>query len=524
MIRSYFRPAALLFLTVPAFAGMSLVLSPGVITNSVSAPGMGRQQAWRVEFQMHDWALPPTGTTIWDMNDIGATAVLLPSNILRIQDKRDSTAPSVCDLPLVGHRNVLVRIQRDPNAKRLVCELWNQHGSGYIRNIVKITGFLDWPYSGGKFGDQYTKVSLGFFRIFSSIVPDGGRPPLTAATGDLTDLKFDGDTSDSSGRHHSINFPKPVFAATPDQRPTAVIHTSGAPAWSNWVSLRAGFPATLDATASFSLADGDSSVNYRWQQMSGPTSLKWSSYTIAKPIVTGLIFGDYKFRLQVTDRSGETASAELDVGAVATDDNGVVVQANPAADLLFGPMIAFGKNPWQFQDYIALHSAMVRRSYIASLSPPSWVKNLPGTISFTPLYGTTPNQTTLNGAITASASTIVLTDATKLDFSVLPTVIQINWRGVRESVRICGAAGNTLTVCYDGRGWRQGLFNEVAAPQAWADRSEVSPAENYRDWHPLSCRLLSCRRRGRGTDCVQRRDCFSDCREYHPDREQHSLG
>ena len=464
MPRAYLKLLLLLVSCVPTFAGLSLVLTPGV-QPTVKDPSMTQQQPWRVEFQMHGWTTPNVPTNIWDMNGIAAMAELLPQNLLRFIDKRDGVAPSVCDLTLGGYSNVLVRLQRDPANMRMVCELWKYDGSAYQRGILTITGFNSWAYSDGKFGDAYTSVSLGFFRVFSTLLPDGSRAPVSASSGDVTDLKFDGNTSDHSGNGHNLIFPGAGFTQTPNQGPISIIRTDGAPAWSNWVSLRAGYPATLDGSASFSLADATSAVSYQWQQVSGPSTLRWSSRSIPKPTVTGLIFGTYRFRLLVTDAAGKTSVSDLDVGSVATDDNGVVIQSNPAADAIFGPMIAFGKNPWQYQDYIALHSAQVRSSYIQSISPPTWINNLSGAIDFTPYYGTSPNQTGLASSLAAADMSIHVLDATKLDLSVFPTVIQIDPFGTIEEVRICSSSGNTLNVCFDGRGWRQGLFSEVASPQ-----------------------------------------------------------
>ncbi len=476
MLKASLKPIFLFLLTVPAFAGLSLVLNPGVNSGVVVDPNLPASQAWRVEFQLSGWTPPSVASTnIWDLNGIGATAELLSSNTLRFLDKRDVTSPSVCDLPLTGYSDVLVRLQRDPVGMQLICELWNFDGSGYTSGTAGIVTINPWPYSGGVFGDQYTSASLGFFREFSTLVPAGSRPPVTAAVGNLTDLKFDGNTLDDSGNGNNLSFPGARFAPTPDQIPISVIKTLGAPAWSNWVSLRAGYPGSLDGTASYSLADASSAVSYQWQELSGPSVLTWSNRTAAQPVVKGLIFGDYRFLLQVTDSAGKMATSTLDVGAVATDDNGVVIQANPAADLLFGPMIAFGKNPWQYQDYIAVHSATVRSSYIKSISPPSWINNLSGTIAFAPFYYTTPRETGLSNAIGAGDTTIVLSNASVLDLSVLPTIILIGPQApAQEEVRICGVSGNTLTVCFDGRGWRQGLFSEVPTPQAWSSGTAVT--------------------------------------------------
>ena len=424
---------------------------------------------------MHDWVAPSNPTLIWDMNDIGASAGLIPSNMLRIGNKRDAPSP-FCDLPLAGYRNVLVRVQRDPVAKRFVCELWNYDGTGHTLAAFPLTSFLDWPYSGGAFGGQYTTVSLGFYRVFTSVVPDGSQPPVTAVIGDLTDLKFDGNTLDDSGHRHNVDIRAP-FVKTPDQKPIAIIKTSGAPVWSNWVSFRAGHPGVLDATASFSLADAGGKLTYQWQQLSGPTSLKWSDQTGAKPTVEGMIFGNYRFRLQITDASGTTASTELDIGAVATDDNGVVVNGNPAADLIFGPMIAFGRNPWRWQDYLTLHSASLRKPELDRISPPPWATDLSGTITYSPYWPGTPNQTTLCSAVPdGTATSITVCDISKLVGISYPAIVELaaSANGEMEEVIVDSAVGNVLHVPYNGRGFHRKQYGHVAAPQAWPKGSLVN--------------------------------------------------
>ncbi|MGA2184807.1 MAG: hypothetical protein ABSH47_17445 [Bryobacteraceae bacterium] len=184
------------------------------------------------------------------------------------------------------------------------------------------------------------------------------------------------------------------------------------------------------------------------------------------PTVTGLVFGTYTFELQVTDGDGHQSTQTLQVGVVATDANGVVMQSNPNADLLFGPMIAFGRNPWGYQDARAIYATTQRNvAYDAYPgNPPAWIQALPGTVS----YPFAPVSTILARDITATSTSIIVTDASKLDFTSLPgtpTVVYVNGLG-GEEVRICSASGNTLNVCYDGRGWRYGTPFHTAA-QSW---------------------------------------------------------
>jgi len=473
--------ALLVCASTAAFCGQSLALTPGVIALATD-PNQPQQQAWRVEFQLHDWTPPTINTndsTVWDFNGIGAASALLQTGILRISDKRD-VAPSVCDLSLGTLTNILVRVQRDPVNMRFVCELWNYDGSGYQQTAVPIASLQTWPYAGGSFGSAYTTAKIAFFRIFDTIVPDGSRPPVTADSGDITELKFDGSLNDSSGNGHNVSLSSPAFQATPNQIPIAYLKTGGAPSWSAWISLRAGFPAVLDGTSSFSLADQSSNVSYLWQQISGPSTVRWSSQRTAKPVIRGLIFGSYRFRLQVTDVAGKIATRDLDVGAVAMDNNGVVIQANPAADVIFGPMIAFGKNPWPWEDQMTLHSATVRQPALNAISPPTWINNLAGTVNYTPGGASQAAQTTLANGVSSTDTAINVADATKLDFSNLPALLMIHtpsqWSPI-EDVRICSVNGNTLTVCYDGRGWRASTYERVPTAQSWPAGSTVRQVE-----------------------------------------------
>ena len=44
----------------------------------------------------------------------------------------------------------------------------------------------------------------------------------------------------------------------------------------------------------------------------------------------------------------------------------MVVNADPNVDFLYGSMIAWGQNPWGYQDYWAAHAAALRQAdYIA---------------------------------------------------------------------------------------------------------------------------------------------------------------
>ena len=237
--------------------------------------------------------------------------------------------------------------------------------------------------------------------------------------------------------------------------------------------MRAGFPAQLDGSRSFSLADSSSQVSYQWGQVSGPTTVRWSDTTVATPTIEGLIFGTYTFQLTVKDVTGKTASTTLQVGAVATDANGVVVQADPNADKLFGPMIAFGQNPWGYADERALRATTLRSAAYDTqgLTNPTWETPLGGTVT----YKFWPIVTTLASDLSSSMTSIQVDDVSQFDLTTFPTRILVGNApyGPFEEIRICSASGNTLNVCYDGRGWRSGSYLHTAA-SSWSKGTRLN--------------------------------------------------
>ena len=460
---------SLLFLPVIAFAGQSLVLAPGVVATSPEA-NTPNSQSWRIEFQIHDWVLPPQGVYsayVFYLSGAGVAAAIYPDGTMGLIDWRDTGFNSApCRLPLSGRQNVLVRFQRDVPNKALTCEIWNSDGTGYQQANDTIISVNSWTQNGVTLGSANTNTNLGFLHLFSTIVPNGGRPPVTADSGDLLNLTFDAGPSASSISMSSGSY---VATPTPGQNPVALAKTAGAPYWNNWVSLRAGFPAQLDGSQSFSLADGSSQVTYQWQQLTGPTTVRWSDTTSGTPTIEGLIFGTYTFQLTVKDVAGSTNSATFQVGAVATDANGVVVQADPNADKLFGPMIAFGQNPWGYADERALRATTLRSAaYDAQgLTTPTWTVPLSGTVT----YNLEPTPTTTVTAISATDMSIQVNDLSNFDLSTFPTRVLLG-NAPFEEVRICSVAGNTLQVCYDGRGFRSGSSYHYTAI-AWSAGTRV---------------------------------------------------
>jgi len=474
--RTLARCVPLLF-PMLAFAGQSLVLNRAV-TIPVIDPIIPAKQSWRVEFQFHNWTIPPAGfygAVVFDIGGTGTKATISPDGRLAIEASDQLTARQPCFLSTEGISNALVRIQKDVGKMQFSCEMWNFDGTGYRNDVMQILVPQQRQGPGGQIGGGATGA-LGFLRVSTKLMPLGGRPPTTADGGDWTELKFDGNLKDSSGHnHHAVDYTG-TYMPTPNQVAFAHPMTAGAPSWSSWTSLRAGFPSQLDGSPSYSMADASSSVSYSWQQLKGPTSVIWTGRNTVNPTVEGLVFGTYEFRLTVADAAGKTASATLETGAVATDDNGVVVNADPNVDRIFGPMIAFGRNPWGLADERALAATTLRTAAYQryGLDPPTWDVPRAGTIAYrfngTASAGGTP--TTLTRAITDSDTSLAVADASLLDLASLPTRILVgSGYAAREDMRICATTATkgpaTLTVCYDGRGRPNPGDGYRTQPQAW---------------------------------------------------------
>ena len=458
-----------------AFAGQSLVLT-GSSAISVEDPVIPANQSWRIEFQIHNWTPTPAGVfsaKVFGLEGTGAIVRLYPGGILETESSDPVTQQQPCFVRIDGLTNALVRLQKNVPAMLLTCEVWNFDGTRYASQVMNISRLIPRPSGGGTIGPGAV-AALGFLRVSTTVLPLGAKPPTTADGGDWTELKFDGNLTDSSAHRHNASGSGVSFMATPNQVAVANPKTSGAPAWSNWVSLRAGYPAQLDGSASYSLADASSTVSCAWTELDGPSTVIWTNQSSPIPTLNGLVFGTYDFSLKVTDAAGNTATAKIEAGAVATDDNGVVVNADPNVDKIFGPMIAWGKNPWGYADERAMTAARLRMAaYNAQgYNPPPWANPLPGTVTYV-FNGVGPGgaqATRLSSAITSVATSISVADATPLDLSSLPTRILVGGFP-REEVHICAASAvkgpATLTVCYDGRGQSSPADGYRLAAQTW---------------------------------------------------------
>lgn len=334
-----------------------------------------------------------------------------------------------------------------------------------------------WQISGGNGSDAFhvafERICTGEAAIplWRTIPKTYGGCPLGT---ELLEWKFDGTLADSSGNGYTASISgaggtTPTYAPSLHQGVVAIIKTANAPLWSYSVPMRAGNPNQLDCTASFSQSDTSNAVSCFWQVLSGPSAPTFDSHTAYQPTLTGVVFGDYLIQLTCTDLAGDIATTSTDIGAVATDSNGVVVQASPNADFIYGPMIALGKNPWGLQDYESQQMVNLQYPYQGCCTPPKWTTNGQGTVSYTfcGIGGCSQGTGTGTGAaITATALSVNVNNASVLDLSTLPSVPTTIFVD-SEVMLICSTTGTTgaqtLTVCYNGRGVQGGGYYATAA-------------------------------------------------------------
>lgn len=415
----------------------------------------------------------------------------------------DRSGATICQANLTNFPNAIVfRYQFDSTVGsygQSTCEVWSPDGTNYNLHTVSYTGTVSYTFGNGQIATRNNNTTWMFLRVYSSLVAVGGRIPLpTDTVADDVDFTFNSTLNDRSGNARHITFsggtasyesisPAPVIA---------VAKRYAAPFWSDAPSCRAGNPCQFNAGDSFTMSETSNSLTYFWQVLTRPMGAvtRLDSHTSATPSITGMTFGEYVVQLQVTDAGGTKALDTVTVGAVATDANGVVVQANSNVEVLFGPMIAFGKNPWGYED--ERHFTGSALNYVSYQAPdangystanPSWVNPGAGTIAYKMNgLGTTGNPvTTLSSGINATDTSITVADASALDLTGLPgtpvriciassgSTIPCDYYTAHEEIRICSVSGNVLTVCFDGRGHGdQGNFGYQYAT-SWGSGSKV---------------------------------------------------
>lgn len=397
-----------------AWAYSSLVIGPGV-SGVLKVPAVAPFTSlgdYRVEFRIHDWALPSSGSVAylsWGSAYSGARYLEITfssSGAICAVDWVDilSRGNASC-ANLTGHRDVVVRVQRfgnsypsDENAPGSFQLEVQDVGGTPIQSYcyspgqnfacpIQSAGVKDWSGIAGFVGNPSTATSfsLSWLKWFSATVPPGSPYSVESTPADLADWRFEGNPNNQGTGGYNVSIGSfsrsPAYGASPSYPPTCE-------AGSQQV-FRAGYPAQLDGTTAYSL-NGNPQLTYLWQEISGPTLVRWAGQNTATPTVRQTIFGSYVFQLTVKDSDGRSGTCTVKHGFVATDDNGVVITNNGTVDTLLGSMIRFGANPWPwFDDRHKGVADLVNASLGTSLNPSRnyadfWTNTKgPGTIAVT---------------------------------------------------------------------------------------------------------------------------------------------
>lgn len=491
----------LFLLSLPCWAGSSLILGDATVTNSNVAvrPANG---TCRLEAFVHNVAaLPGANARSLGDNACGINWQWLPLNAgdVRLQLYGDRvTGGSVCQITGLQSRlsnGFYIRFQLVPNGSggEQRCQAWDLNGTRFFSATQRYTGTSGSNDRGASItgAGSGTNMSWGFVKLFTTSIGLQGRMPVHGENGDLLSWRFDGSLADSSGHGYTGSRSGSIaYATTPGQTLIqGVVKTSPAPAWTDRRTLRVGAINQLDATSSFSQADNNYKVSCDWAlNATTPSSLAlpFSDPTDnCSPTVVPSAFGDYYVTVSLRDAGGSSSSTSVHIGAANMDEAGVIESTDSNIAKIFGPMIALGWNPWGLADERHVYAHAARRSYYTaarstapsySYGTPEWDTPQTGTIQYAwngAIGSLGAAATSLTSGITNAATSIAVADASVLDLSNLPTRIQISSGDFRfEEIRICatsavnGAA--TLSVCYDGRGVDDmSALPSVLGPTAW---------------------------------------------------------
>lgn len=335
-----------LLLALPGWAAQSLTIAPSryaYATLPAESPytGMGD---WRMEFRMHNWTLPVSGSTYPAMNDGALDMRLSSSGYLTIYNWVDSIYDGVSpSISLSGRTDILVRIQRRTSAMKFTLEIWDADGTDYAVSDKTITSLGTFNLNGA-FGFPAVgwvtsaTTSLAYFRIYSTLVDLNSAPPSGVSGGDLAAWEFEGNGNDSSGNGLTVAYYNgdAVYDTTPGILPSA----------------NAGSDATRCAGVSFQLSGsgtGDSELTYAWSNVSGPNTPTITNGTTTTPTISGTVAGEYVFRLTVTDEDENSDTDDVTIGSVTTDAN-YIVTLDADVETIIGPQLMFGQGPWTWFD------------------------------------------------------------------------------------------------------------------------------------------------------------------------------
>jgi hypothetical protein len=355
-VRCAVRLLVLICLLLPAaFAGQSLVMTPGRSGRYTipSTPAFTSVSDFRMEIRIHGYSGPNSEhySNVWETGLLNIRYGLKGTNNLSVFDTSGIGLANAW-IPMGGRADAILRIQRFMSAGRFTVEIWDTEGKNYVL-LQGASPKTPRDISGRRsIGGPQTDLKIGWVRLYSKTVPVGGAPPSGFDDADLANWQLDGNTDEpTSGMNLSISgteyIDTPVYA--PVAQPRLLSDSGSASKTTEESTVRADQPLQLNGVDSYSLK-ATKGLRFSWEQLEGPSPVKWSDAATANPTVSNLVFGEYKVKLTVTDEDGDQTFKELDFGSVPTKDNGVVANPDSNVEFVFGPLLRYGASPWSWQD------------------------------------------------------------------------------------------------------------------------------------------------------------------------------
>ena len=300
---------------------------------------------WRLELRISDFQLnhPGPGHQHIFVQGTLLLRILQGSSNLSLTSFADTGSPTTT-ISIAGRSDIVVRVQRRHQERRFQIEIWDANGQNYAASREQVHDGRTADHAGPMFvgqdqnGNGAFTGKIAYLRWFSSLLPAASAAPNNIASGDLFQHEFENSLNDSGARR--INLRNGRFAPSySNTRPVAILPEP--------YTIRAGYPHQLDGSSS-------GAAQYRWEQVAGPSTLIFDNPTSPTPTITGAVFGypSYLIRLQVIDGAGQSATSTLKLGAVATNEEGVVIPPEERVSFVLGPMLRDGLSPWPFYDRI----------------------------------------------------------------------------------------------------------------------------------------------------------------------------
>lgn len=295
------------------------------------------------------------------------------------------------NLDITGKTNIVLRMQRDPSQTldssngtiKAHMEVWDADGTGRVAkspgdNATPIDASTTQSFSVGT-----SDVEFHWIKVYSTLTEVGVNSPLPDphGTGDLANWDFEGVLTDSGPDGMTFATSGTAFGTTPAYNPVADPTVDSDPFWMQAPSVRAGAEVALSAARSISHDDVDG-LTCVWSDQSGgsgPTAILFTGSTTAcETTAVFPTFGDYDLRLVVTDDGALTDTADITVGAVATDANRIVVMDDADFAFALGEQIQWGKSAWP---YLSNRAYKMAEYFLANRAVAGWQVFETGTVT-----------------------------------------------------------------------------------------------------------------------------------------------